>query len=331
MKSKLFTHKFFIVLCISVAALLGLSFIARATIVNNRFEQMAVDQKYRLKPSADGQFLIQFQDDENENFYATVGLFQGGYYGLDDAYIPTSYDENTKITAIEKEAFSGFDCLKKVVIPNGICEIKDDAFKDSKNITEIYIAPSVNKIAKTAFDGIDNLTIYAEKGSYAEKFAVENKINYKNYTTEPENPEAKNTDYSKIRNGAYYGEYYNYDVIYDDGKPVCVITNYNPMSTEEKLEIPANIDGLDVISIADDAINYGGAKETVVPDTVKFIADNAFKESYSLEDIYLTKNVSYIGKSAFKDSKDLTIHAPTDSYAHTFATKNKINFKATDD
>ena len=156
-------------------------------------------------------------------------------------------------------------------------------------------------------------------------------INYKNYTTEPENPEAKNTDYSKIRNGAYYGEYYNYDVIYDDGKPVCVITKYNPMSTEEKLEIPANIDGLDVISIADDAINYGGAKETVVPDTVKFIADNAFKESYSLEDIYLTKNVSYIGKSAFKDSKDLTIHAPTDSYAHTFATENKINFKATDD
>lgn len=197
MKSKLFTHKFFVVLCISVAALLGLSFLARATIVNNRFEQMAVDEKYSLKASADGQFLIQFQDDENGNFYATVGLFQGGYYGLDDAYIPTSYDENTKITAIEKEAFSEFDCLKKVVIPNGICEIKDDAFKDSKNITEIYIAPSVNKIAKTAFDGIDNLTIYAEKGSYAEKFAVENKINYKNYTTEPENPEAKNTDYSK--------------------------------------------------------------------------------------------------------------------------------------
>lgn len=180
MKSKLFTHKFFVVLCISVAALLGLSFLARATIVNNRFEQMAVDEKYRLKASADGQFVIQFQDDENGNFYATVGLFQGGYYGLDDAYIPTSYDENTKITAIENEAFSGFDCLKKVVIPNGICEIKDDAFKDSKNITEIYIAPSVNKIAKTAFDGIDNLTIYAEKGSYAEKFAVENKINYKN-------------------------------------------------------------------------------------------------------------------------------------------------------
>ena len=148
MKSKLFIHKFFVVLCISVAALLGLSFLARATIVNNRFEQMAVDRKYRLKPSADGQFLIQFQDDKNGNFYHTVGLFQGGYYGLDDAYIPTSYDENTKITAIEKEAFSEFDCLKKVVIPNGICEIKDDAFKDSKNITEIYIAPSVNKIAR---------------------------------------------------------------------------------------------------------------------------------------------------------------------------------------
>lgn len=157
MKSKLFTHKFFVVLCISVAALLGLSFLARATIVNNRFEQMAVDEKYSLKPSADGQFLIQFQDDKNGNFYATVGLFQGGYYGLDDAYIPTSYDENTKITAIEKEAFSEFDCLKKVVIPSGICEIKDDAFKDSKNITEIYIAPSVNKIAKPLLTALTTL------------------------------------------------------------------------------------------------------------------------------------------------------------------------------
>ena len=47
-ESKLFTHKFFVVLCISVAALLGLSFLARATIVNNRFEQMAVDEKYSL-------------------------------------------------------------------------------------------------------------------------------------------------------------------------------------------------------------------------------------------------------------------------------------------
>ena len=39
---------------------------------------MAVDEKYSLKASADGQFSIQFQDDENGNFYATVGLFQGG-------------------------------------------------------------------------------------------------------------------------------------------------------------------------------------------------------------------------------------------------------------
>ena len=87
MKSKLFTHKFFVVLCISVAALLGLSFLARATIVNNRFEQMAVDEKYRLKASADGQFVIQFQDDENGNFYATVGLFQGGIQALSRSYL----------------------------------------------------------------------------------------------------------------------------------------------------------------------------------------------------------------------------------------------------
>lgn len=140
MKSKLFTHKFFVVLCISVAALLGLSFLARATIVNNRFEQMAVDEKYRLKFSADGQFVIQFQDDENGNFYATVGLFQGGYYGLDDAYIPTSYDENTKITAIEKEAFSEFDCLKKLLSPTAFVKSRMTHLRIQKYNGNLYCA-----------------------------------------------------------------------------------------------------------------------------------------------------------------------------------------------
>lgn len=69
--------------------------------------------------------------------------------------------------------------LKKLLSPTAFVKSRMTHLRIQKIITEIYIAPSVNKIAKTAFDGIDNLTIYAEKGSYAEKFAVENKINYK--------------------------------------------------------------------------------------------------------------------------------------------------------
>lgn len=328
MKTKLFTRKLFIVMCISVAALIGLSFLARATVVNNRLDKMAIQEKYRVKRSADGQFLIDFADGKNGELIGSVGLFQGGFYGLDDAYLPTSFDDNIKITAVEKEAFSECDSLNKVVIPNGISEIKDNSFKNSKNIKEIYIASSVNKIAKTAFDGIDNLVIYAEKGSYAEKFATENKIAYKNYTFDSEKENNKNADYSKAKEGAYYGDFI-YNVFYDNNEPVCAITNYNTMGAAEKLEIPSQIEGLDVVSIADNAINFGGALEITIPDTVKFIADNSFAECYSLEKIYCSKNVSYIGKTAFKDSKNLTICAPKDSYAHTFALENKINFKAT--
>ena len=101
-------------------------------------------------------------------------------------------------------------------------------------------------------------------------------------------------------------------------KPKNDMKNSYPGS--EKIYVPGKLYNIQV-----------GMRKVNLTDTVKFIADNAFKESYSLEDIYLTKNVPYKGKSAFKDSKDLTIHAPTDSYAHTFATENKINFKATDD
>ena len=75
MKSKLFTHKFFVVLCISVAALLGLSFLARATIVNNRFEQMAVDEKYSLKASATVSFQFSFKTMKTEIFMPLSACF----------------------------------------------------------------------------------------------------------------------------------------------------------------------------------------------------------------------------------------------------------------
>ena len=52
-----------------------------------------------------------------------------------------------------------------------------DNYKVRKNLAIVRIPSSVTDISRWAFDGCKNLTIYAQKGSYAETYANYNNIN----------------------------------------------------------------------------------------------------------------------------------------------------------
>ena len=79
-----------------------------------------------------------------------------------------------------------YECLnlRRVVLYDGITEIPDHAFARSSHngsyyrnynvLSEIVIPASVNKIALNAFEGCDELTVFAAAGSYAERYAGEN-------------------------------------------------------------------------------------------------------------------------------------------------------------
>ena len=57
------------------------------------------------------------------------------------------------------------------------------------------------------------------------------------------------------------------------------------------------------------------------------INKNAFKNCDKLELVKMPKSISEIDKDAFKDCKNVTISGKIDSYANTYADKNKIDFK----
>lgn len=67
------------------------------------------------------------------------------------------------VTGIIKTAFKDCKTLKKVVIPNGITSIGENAFSGSA-LAEITLPESVTSIDKTAFDGCAN-SIYKEEGN----------------------------------------------------------------------------------------------------------------------------------------------------------------------
>lgn len=64
----------------------------------------------------------------------------------------------------------------RVIIPENVVMIADEAFSNYSSLTDITIPNSVVRIYKGAFSGCPNLTIHAPAGSYAEQYAKENNI-----------------------------------------------------------------------------------------------------------------------------------------------------------
>ena len=73
---------------------------------------------------------------------------------------------------IEQEAFlrCAFRCVR---LNEQVTSIGNRTFADSASLRYIYIPASVTNIGSTAFDGVDNLTIFGASGSKAQTFAAE--------------------------------------------------------------------------------------------------------------------------------------------------------------
>ena len=79
------------------------------------------------------------------------------------------------LVAIEEEAFAGIDAAR-VEITENVVSIGPRAFADCKNLTELVIPATVQRIADDALDGSTNVTIYGEADSEAQRFADANNL-----------------------------------------------------------------------------------------------------------------------------------------------------------
>ena len=79
------------------------------------------------------------------------------------------------LAAIGEEAFAGIDAAR-VEITENVISIGPRAFADCKNLTELVIPATVQRIADDALEGSTNVTIYGESGSEAQRFADANNL-----------------------------------------------------------------------------------------------------------------------------------------------------------
>ena len=112
-------------------------------------------------------------------------LKESTFYGCKNLKTITLPDT---LTSMEWGPFCGCESLTEVVLPAGLTNISDSAFNGTSSLRKIVIPASVTDIASTSFTGtFSSLTIFCNRGSYAESFAYKNSFSifYNEYLTIP--------------------------------------------------------------------------------------------------------------------------------------------------
>ena len=124
--------------------------------------------------------LFDAPDDSILYDFANKALTITGYANGDAKTIKVSNTlDGVEVKTIGAGAFKNMDSLEKVTISYGVTTIGADAFGGCSALTYVYIPESVTLISENAFDGSDKIVINCKKGSYAERYAKENSIEYK--------------------------------------------------------------------------------------------------------------------------------------------------------
>ncbi len=76
------------------------------------------------------------------------------------------------LQAIDDETFAGAAMNVADLRETGITSIGSYAFRNCRELTDVYLPAGVNSIADNAFEGCLNIVFHCPKGSYAETYAA---------------------------------------------------------------------------------------------------------------------------------------------------------------
>ena len=182
------------------------------------------------------------------------------------------------IQIIEQEAFYGDTSIDKVVLPEGITEIRARAFAGS-TLTEINLPGSLTFIAEDAFDGPEKVSLNANSGTYAFMWAINHGY------IQTDNSKDYVFTYNSKENGYYVSGY---------------------KGTSEHLVLPTFTPEGDVVKgLVDKCFaNNTNIKTVVIPGYFQ-IAQRAFYNCTSLETVEMQDGTIIVGWNCFEGCTSL--------------------------
>ena len=189
------------------------------------------------------------------------------------------------VSEIAPHAFHGCG-LKEIDIPASVTSIGNAAFEDCADLISVKIPISVVSIGTIAFTNCTSAKFYCEASS---------------------KPSGWDTRWKPNENSVEWGcnnvkTNAQYDYVIGNNK--AYLTNYK--GSAKDVEIPAAIDGYEVVSIC---TTFGGKDVTsvIIPAGLRGIPDYAFDKCNALTSVTFKENskLTNIGVAAFKDCSNL--------------------------
>ncbi len=253
-----------------------------------------------------------FSSSKIENVILHEGLEEIQVGAFSRAASLKSIEVPKTVKSIESYAFQ-YSGLESITLNEGLETIEMSAFADCTSLKSITLPKSVTTIDASAFKRTPLETIYGYTGSTAEQYAENNNITFIALDEEPEPAE------------------FEYKILADG---TAELIDY--ISSEITVEVPAEIDGFKVTSIAEDTFYHDFRLESItvsadneyfrsidgvlfnadktvlmaypcgrkneeytVPDGVTKIGDYAFGSVDALKNISFPNTLTHIGNSAF--------------------------------
>ena len=150
-------------------------------------------------------YRVKYGFDTSEQWY-TVSYVKDGAFKSESNLISMTLP-NTLHT-IPKSCFANCGNLSQVNIPKSINVIETKAFENCSNLDTLFIGTNVKEIANDAFNGCSKLSIICYKDSIAEKYAIENNINYSLLSYKLDNDITENSK-NLVTSGTIYSKFVN--------------------------------------------------------------------------------------------------------------------------
>lgn len=219
------------------------------------------------------------------------------------------------VTEIGDDAFLENDYIKEVFLHEGVLEIGDYAFESCEQLETVHLSEGIFKIGFEAFCGCKNLrslvlpkSLRVVRGS-----AFESCKNLEKVTIFSEN--------LVMSNRVFMG----CDKLADENGFIVVKDMlFDYIGQEEYVTIP---DGVVIIGGSCFAGNKT-VKTILCPSSTTTIQDFAFIACNNLESITMPRNLAKIGNSELEAYEKLIIYAPAGSFAEQYAKEKNIKFQA---
>ncbi len=201
----------------------------------------------------------------------------------------TSIDIPDGITQIKKNAFAGWESLVSVTIPNSVTEIGDYAFNGCKSLATVNISENVTSIGSYAFADCSSLaSIQIPQGVTAiGSSAFYNCKSLKSITI----PKSV----TSLGNSCFLLCTSLETAVIDAEISTIPSLAFSGCSELTTLTLPETLTTLESFSISE----CSSLTHIELPDSITFIGDNAMMYNESLESIRMPANIETIGAYAF--------------------------------